>query len=67
MPVMDGVEASIAIRKFENDKNISAVPIVALTANTGKDDRDEYLNAGMNDYMAKPIMIDEVRKRIAQL
>jgi len=67
MPVMNGVDASKAIRKFESEKKLSAVPIIALTANTGKDDRDEYLDAGMTDYMAKPIMIEDVRKRIAQL
>jgi len=67
MPVMNGVDASKAIRKFENEQNKVAVPIIALTANTGKDDRDTYLDAGMTDYMPKPIMIDDVRKRIAQL
>ena len=67
MPIMNGVDASKAIRKFEDEEKIAAVPIIALTANTGKDDRDSYLDAGMTDYMAKPIMIDEVRKRIAQL
>lgn len=67
MPIMDGVEASRAIRHYESEQNITAVPIVALTANTGKDDRESYLDAGMTDYMAKPIMIDEVRKRIAEL
>lgn len=67
MPVMDGMEASKAIRRYEDDQNIAAVPIIALTANTGKDDRDTYLAAGMTDYMPKPIMIDDVRKRIAQL
>lgn len=67
MPVMDGVDASKAIREYENNENISPVPIVALTANTGKHDRDLYLDAGMTDYMAKPIVVEEVRKRIAQL
>jgi len=67
MPIMDGVEASKAIRKYEDEYNITPVSIIALTANTGKNDRDTYLNAGMTDYMAKPIMIDDVRKRIAQL
>lgn len=67
MPIMDGVDASKAIRKYEKKNDISPVPIVALTANTGKDDRDTYLNAGMTDYMPKPIMIEDVRKRIAQL
>ena len=67
MPVMDGVEASKAIRTYEDAQNMAPVPIIALTANTGKDDRDMYLDAGMTDYMEKPIMIDDVRKRIAQL
>jgi len=67
MPVMDGVEASKVIRAYEKAEKIAPVPIIALTANTGKDDRDTYLDAGMTDYMAKPIMIEDVRKRIAQL
>lgn len=67
MPVMDGVDASKAICKYENKNNIAPMPIIVLTANTGKNDRDSYLDAGMTDYMAKPIMIEEVRNRIAQL
>ncbi len=67
MPVMDGVEASRAIREYETELSLSPVPIVALTANTSKEDKDLYLSAGMTDYMAKPIMIEDVRKRIAQL
>ncbi len=67
MPVMDGVEASKAIRQYEDEENIPPVSIIALTANTGKDDRDSYLDAGMTDYMAKPIMIDDIRKKIAQI
>jgi len=67
MPIMDGVESSKAIRAYENEHNIAPVSIIALTANTGKNDRDIYLNAGMTDYMAKPIKIDNIRKKIAQL
>jgi len=67
MPVMNGVDASKAIRKYEDEQNIVHVPIIALTANIEKNDRDTYFNAGMTDYMVKPIMIDAVRKRIAQL
>lgn len=67
MPVMNGVDASKAIRRYEQEEQLSAVPIVALTANTGKDDRNEYLDAGMTDYMAKPIMIEDIREKIAQL
>jgi len=65
MPLMDGVEASKIIRKFENKHNKKAVPIVALTANTGQSDRDTYINAGMNDYLAKPIVIADVKSRLA--
>ena len=67
MPVMDGVDASKAIRKYEDKNNIAPVPIIVLTANTGENDRDSCLDAGMTDYMTKPIMIEEVRYRIAQL
>jgi len=67
MPIMDGVEASKEIRKYEDIECLVPVPIIALTANTGKDDRESYLAAGMNDYMAKPIMIDDVRQRISAL
>ena len=67
MPVMNGLEASKAIRKYEEKQNIAPVSIIALTANTGKHDRDTYFDAGMTDYMVKPIMIDDVRERIAQL
>jgi len=67
MPIMNGVDASIEIRKFEKEKNKVEIPIVALTANTGRTHREKYLNAGMNDYMIKPIQIDEVKKRIEKL
>lgn len=67
MPIMNGVDASKEIRRYEALESLVPVPIVALTANTGKDDRDSYLAAGMNDYMAKPIMIEDVRQRISAL
>jgi CheY-like chemotaxis protein len=53
MPEMDGVEATKRIRAFEDgNRNI---PIIALTANAMKGDRERYLSAGMNDYVSKPI------------
>lgn len=67
MPIMNGVDASMEIRKFEKEKNKTEIPIVALTANTGRAHREIYLNAGMNDYMIKPIQIDEVKKRVEKL
>ena len=67
MPVMNGTDASEAIRAYEKEVNTVEVPIVALTANTGKSHREKYLNAGMNDYMVKPISIEDVKRRVEQL
>jgi len=67
MPVMNGTDASIAIREYEKEINTAEVPIVALTANTGRAHREKYLDAGMNDYMVKPISIEDVKRRVAQL
>ena len=63
MPVMDGLEAAQTIRKLEGDyyKNL---PILALTANDAKSDREEYLEAGMNDFVSKPIMMEELFGKI---
>jgi signal transduction histidine kinase/AmiR/NasT family two-component response regulator len=52
MPIMDGVEATKAIRKISTFNDI---PIIALTAHALKGDRESFLAAGMNDYLAKPI------------
>jgi CheY-like chemotaxis protein len=64
MPEMDGIEAARRIRKLgEYQAN---VPIIALTANAIKGDRDRYLEAGMNDYVSKPIDELELQRVIAR-
>lgn len=50
MPLMDGLEASRRIRETGSE-----VPIIALTANASSSDRDECFEAGMNDFVSKPI------------
>jgi CheY-like chemotaxis protein len=53
MPIMDGLEATKHIRALEGE--IAKVPIIALTANAMKGDREAYLAAGMDGYVSKPI------------
>lgn len=53
MPKMNGIDATRAIRETGND-----IPIVALTANALEGDRERFLEAGMDDYLSKPIEVD---------
>jgi len=55
MPEMNGMEATKAIRRYEEQPATRHIPIVAMTANAMKGDRETYLEAGMDDYIAKPI------------
>jgi two-component system, sensor histidine kinase and response regulator len=71
MPVMDGLAATQAIRKWEraNDNNLAKarhVPIVAMTANALKGDRERCIDAGMDDYITKPINREKVFKCLSQ-
>ena len=55
MPEMDGYEATLAIRSHEHRHGLRRVPIVGLTAHTMEGDRQRCLDAGMDDYLAKPV------------
>ncbi|MDX1351878.1 MAG: response regulator, partial [Thiomicrorhabdus sp.] len=56
MPVMDGFEATKMIRKEEEvSDNVRHIPILALTANVMVQDKQRCLQAGMDDFLAKPI------------
>lgn len=55
MPVMDGFTATKLIRAFEAKHSRPAVPIIALTGHALKNDRQDCLNAGMDDYLTKPV------------
>ncbi len=61
MPVMDGFEASGKIRILERWTN-RHIPIIAMTANAMQGDREACLTAGMDDYVSKPVTIDNLRR-----
>jgi PAS domain S-box-containing protein len=64
MPVMDGYEASRAIRSGDEAIINHDIPIVAMTANAMKGDKEKCIASGMNDYIAKPIKPDILRAAI---
>ena len=69
MPEMDGYEATAAIRKAGSEErgaqnDISRIPIIAMTANAMKGDREKCLDAGMDDYISKPVNATKLKEAI---
>jgi two-component system, sensor histidine kinase and response regulator len=67
MPVMDGLSATIAIRKYEKENNIPGIKIIAITAYVMERDRKMCLNAGMDEYLSKPFKPKELIQLIEQV
>ena len=63
MPVMDGLLATQALRTLPGKEHLT---IIALTANAFAEDRERCLNAGMNDFIAKPFDPDEVFEKLVR-
>ncbi len=55
MPKLDGFETTRMIREDDKYRKVKNIPIIALTANAMKSDKEKCLNAGMNGYLAKPV------------
>ena len=64
MPVMDGIETLHALEQLEANKN-QGVPVIALTANAVSGAREQYIKAGFNDYLTKPVNSGKLEKMIA--
>lgn len=65
MPVMDGFEAAKEIRRLEKESK-RHTPIVAMTANSMEGDRERCIEAGMDDYMAKPVRLKDLQDIITR-
>ena len=66
MPEMDGLEATRQIRQMESTRGVSnltnQIKIIAMTANVMNEDRENCLKVGMNDFISKPVRIEEIAK-----
>jgi signal transduction histidine kinase/CheY-like chemotaxis protein len=60
MPIMDGIEATKIIKKYEDEEGLDSVPVIALTANALKGDRERLLKEGLDEYISKPIEMSEL-------
>ena len=67
MPNMDGLEATRAIRALPEGSRGRDVPIIALTAHAMAGDREKFLEAGMDDYLSKPMDIDALEAMLARV
>jgi len=65
MPEMDGYEATRRIRSLGS--GASRVRVVAMTANAMQGDREECLNAGMDDYISKPVKLSELQAALEKV
>ena len=64
MPVMDGFEATAAIREWERHEGRPRLPVVALTANAMRGDKEKCLAADMDDYLTKPFTSESLAEKL---
>ncbi|MBF0480150.1 MAG: response regulator, partial [Desulfovibrionaceae bacterium] len=67
MPVMNGVEATKRIRAGEAGEANKSIPIIAMTAYAMTGDKEKFLAAGMNDYIAKPVEMEGLQTLVERV
>ena len=67
MPEMGGIEATQLIRGLEQERGLMPTPIIAVTANALKGDREQYMASGMDGYVSKPISLEALKSEIQRL
>jgi len=66
MPNMNGIEAAKNILEYENENNLQHTPIIALTANALNGDRERFMEAGMDEYLSKPINLEKLKEVLSR-
>ncbi len=67
MPEVNGIDATKAIRQFEQDNQIPPAFIIGMTAHALAGDKEKCLGAGMNDYMSKPFSMHDLENKLANI
>ena len=67
MPILDGISATHKIRKWEEQKNLNPIPVIALTAHALEGYEKKALEAGMQGFLSKPIMINKLEQTIEKV
>jgi CheY-like chemotaxis protein len=62
MPGLDGYAASRMIRNQESQRGLARISIVALTGNSGEEDRKKCLDSGMDDHLSKPFTVEQLKE-----
>ena len=67
MPEIDGYQATQQIRAFEHEYNLKSVTIVALTAHAMRDQQQRCVQAGMDDFLTKPLAFERLKQLLMQI
>jgi len=66
MPVMSGIESTKKILEYEQSEGLRHTPIIAVTANSSRKNMGEYLEAGMDGFLGKPISLNKLKEMITE-